>query len=125
MRVQCRLSLAQVLGWADDHHRQTGVWPRRSCGPVVGQPGENWADIDRALRHGRRGLPGGDSLLLLLRRERGVVAEPVPRGRRRRGRQHLREEAVALRRQGLTLAAIADRLGCHPTTVHHLVKTEA
>jgi hypothetical protein len=114
-----------ILAWAEAHYRQTGQWPRRFDGRVISQPGETWDEVDRALRHGRRGLPGGDSLLLLLRRERGVVVErEAPPKRRRTGRQHLRSEAVALRQQGLTLTAIARRLGCHPTTVHYLVKGE-
>ena len=34
-------------------------------------PGEVWANIDSALRHGHRGLPGGDSLARCLNRYRG------------------------------------------------------
>jgi hypothetical protein len=66
------LTVAQVLTWADEHHRRTGGWPRASSGPVAGRPGDDWKNIDRALRHGRRGLPGGSSLSRLLAQRRGV-----------------------------------------------------
>jgi hypothetical protein len=67
-----RLSEAQVLEWADRHHQQTGEWPTVHSGPVADAPGERWRYLDVALRHGFRGLPGGDSLARLLRRRRGV-----------------------------------------------------
>jgi hypothetical protein len=35
-------------------------------------PGENWNNLDQALRDGSRGLPGGDSLAKLLARRRGA-----------------------------------------------------
>jgi hypothetical protein len=66
------LTPAQVLTWADLHHRRTGQWPRASSGPVAGQPGETWEYVDRALRNGKRGLPGGMSLAKLLAECRGV-----------------------------------------------------
>src|SRR5579872_3557270 len=59
------LTLGQVLDWAE-HHQFAGQWPRTNSGPVPGQPGEDWEHIDRALRYGRRGLPGGTSLARLL-----------------------------------------------------------
>jgi hypothetical protein len=61
-----------ILKWADDHHRFTGSWPRTSSGPVRANLNEAWRRIDRALRAGDRGLPGGDSLPRLLARERGT-----------------------------------------------------
>jgi hypothetical protein len=67
-----RLTLRQVLAWADAHKQRTGGWPRRSSGPVVGAPGESWAAIDMALNKGLRGLRGGSSLARLLARRRGV-----------------------------------------------------
>jgi hypothetical protein len=66
------LTLAQVLAWADQHHQRTGQWPRATSGPVPGQPGEDWEHIDRALRNGKRGLPGGTSLARLLALCRGA-----------------------------------------------------
>ena len=64
--------MAQILAWADAHQRQAGDWPKQTSGPVAGAPGELWCNIDAALRCGWRGLPGGDSLSRLLRRERGM-----------------------------------------------------
>jgi hypothetical protein len=66
------LSLVRILKWADDHHRFTGSWPRTSSGPVRANLNESWRRIDRALRVGYRGLPGGGSLPRLLARERGA-----------------------------------------------------
>jgi hypothetical protein len=71
--------VAQILAWADEHWRRTGDWPKASSGPVVDQPGETWVAVQAALCHGTRGLPGGDTLARLLRRERGMGER---RGRR-------------------------------------------
>jgi hypothetical protein len=62
----------QILGWADAHHARTGSWPTGKSGPVVEAPGETWTAIQVALRQGRRGLPGGSSLALLLADRRGA-----------------------------------------------------
>jgi hypothetical protein len=67
-----RLTAAQILTWADAHHRRTGRWPVESDGPVFEAPDESWHAIDRALRAGVRGLPGRCSLACLLTRRRGV-----------------------------------------------------
>jgi hypothetical protein len=66
------LSQKKILRWADDHKLRTGEWPNVNSGPVLGAPGERWDLIDDALRVGRRGLPGGSSLLKLLKRKRGL-----------------------------------------------------
>lgn len=75
-----RLTVNQVLKWADAHHRQTGLWPKRTSGRVAESPGETWAAIDRALHVGGRGLRGGVSLANVLTRRRGVpnVVTPPP-----------------------------------------------
>ena len=65
-RLRRPLTEAQVLAWADHHRERTGRWPHLRSGPVAGAPGEVWGNIDRALRHGRRGLPGDSSLSWLL-----------------------------------------------------------
>jgi hypothetical protein len=65
-KSRAKLTVAQILRWADAHHRRTGRWPTAGGGPAVGAPGEGWHAIDNALRLGLRGLPGGDSLPLLL-----------------------------------------------------------
>ena len=62
----------QILAWADAHFARTGEWPSANDGPVADAPGEKWVNLDLALRKGRRGLSGGDSLAKLLdRRRRG------------------------------------------------------
>jgi hypothetical protein len=67
------LSIAEILCWADDHHRRTGEWPGIYSGFVADGPlGENWRKIDNALRYGLRGLPGKCSLAQLLAEHRGV-----------------------------------------------------
>jgi hypothetical protein len=67
-----RLTEEQVASWAEAHHLATGGWPTENSGPVAAAPGEDWYRIDRALRNGGRGLPGGDSLPRLLTRRLGV-----------------------------------------------------
>jgi hypothetical protein len=67
-----RLTLAQVLTWADAHRRRTGSWPTENSGPVVGAPGETWKGVAIALRFGYRGLRGGLSLARQLAAKRGV-----------------------------------------------------
>jgi hypothetical protein len=84
MARPARLTVAQILRWADAHHERTGGWPRTTTGAVPGAPGEAWLRIDTALRYGHRGLPGGDSLARLLDRERGVPntrTRPLTEGR--------------------------------------------
>jgi len=67
-----RLTLRQILQWADAHFARLGRWPIRASGPVGGAKGESWSAIDLALIQGHRGLPGGNSLSRLLAEKRGV-----------------------------------------------------
>lgn len=67
-----KLSIMQILKWADAHHRKTGKWPTLASGDVLDTPGEAWANISGALSAGLRGLPGGLSLAQLLTEKRGV-----------------------------------------------------
>lgn len=67
-----RLTVEQVLAWADAHHRRTGQWPRLRSGCVYNEPTENWRAIDCALKRGFRGLPSNTSLAQLLVEYRGV-----------------------------------------------------
>jgi hypothetical protein len=67
-----RLTVRQILRWADAHHRRTRMWPNQNSGPVVDAPGEHWSAINSALINGRRGLPGGSSLTKLVAQHRGV-----------------------------------------------------
>jgi hypothetical protein len=64
------LTVEQVLRWADLHHERHHSWPRAESGSVLGTQGESWADIDRALRFGSRGLPRTRSLAWFLSRHR-------------------------------------------------------
>jgi hypothetical protein len=66
------LTVEQILGWADAHHRRTGQWPTRASGDVEGVPGERWSAIHTALQKGHRGLPRHSSLPCLLAEHRGV-----------------------------------------------------
>jgi hypothetical protein len=66
------LTEERILAWADAHHRRTGNWPRVNSGSVEDAPGETWLAVDMALRHGRRGFPGGSSLAWLLAERRGA-----------------------------------------------------
>jgi hypothetical protein len=66
------LSVEQIPRWADAHRDRTGRWPSHGSGPVHEAPGERWSQINRALAHGNRGLPGGSSLARLLAESRGV-----------------------------------------------------
>ena len=68
-----RLTVSQILAWADAHHKRTGRWPTSVSGPVEDVPGETWGKINVTLRYGHRGLPGGSSLARLLEKRRGVV----------------------------------------------------
>ena len=54
-----RLTLEQVLTWADAYHAKTGRWPRGRSGRVADAPGKTWSAVDSALFQGLRGLPGG------------------------------------------------------------------
>lgn len=61
-----RLSNRQIVAWARAHRARTGRWPTSGSGVVPEAPEETWKGIDAALRKGRRGLPGGSSLVRLL-----------------------------------------------------------
>ena len=64
------LTIAQILAWADDHRQRAEKFPHAASGSVLAHPAETWGGINQALTVGLRGLPGGDSLAGLLRRER-------------------------------------------------------
>jgi len=64
-----KLTLDQILAWAQAHHTATGQWPRANSGPVQGVPEERWHNINLALRSGHRGLPGDISLAALIREQ--------------------------------------------------------
>jgi hypothetical protein len=68
-----RLSVEQILRWADAYQQRTGQWPRATAAPIPEAEGETWLMINRALQEGKRGLRGGASLFGLLRKRRGVT----------------------------------------------------
>jgi hypothetical protein len=67
-----RLTVDQILTWAEANHARTGRWPEQASGPIPDAGGEKWNAVDTALRDGGRGLHGGSSLLLLLAQRRGA-----------------------------------------------------
>ena len=73
-----QLTIEQIVAWADNHHKRTGEWPKTSSGPVHKAPAETWGNINRHLRAGSRGLPGGSSLARLLAEKRGVRNRRFP-----------------------------------------------
>lgn len=60
------LTIDQVLAWAEAHRERTGYWPNWKSGRVYLAPFETWRGLNKALREGLRGLPGGSSLAKLL-----------------------------------------------------------
>jgi len=66
------LTEEQILAWADAHNELSGEWPTISSGAINNVPGEIWANVDAALREGKRGLIGGSSLPRLLADRRGA-----------------------------------------------------
>jgi hypothetical protein len=67
-----RLTIKQILKWADAHHKRTRRWPRQDSGPIPRSGGDTWHRIDSALSMGGRGLRAGNSLPKVLDRHRGV-----------------------------------------------------
>ena len=70
MPLKRPLDINEILHSADAHRETTGSWPTTQSGVVLDMTGETWAQIDRALREGRRGLPDGSSLPRLLTAKR-------------------------------------------------------
>ena len=75
-----RLTQKFILEWSDHHYSFEGSLPNLASNNDHCAPGETWAAIDRALRNGCRGLPGGSSLAMLLRKKRGyrTSADALP-----------------------------------------------
>jgi hypothetical protein len=66
------LDVERILAWADAHHARTRQWPSLTSGPIREAPGETWRGVNSALEHGRRTLPGGQTLMGLLVERRGA-----------------------------------------------------
>ena len=101
-----RLSVRQILAWADAHHRRTGKWPTGTSGPVLDRKGlstdESWATIESALNRGRRGLVGCTTLPVLIANHRG-------------GRRGWASQRLTVRQVMLWADAHHDRTGKWPT----------
>jgi hypothetical protein len=96
-----RLRVARILALADAHRAATGRWPTKSSGLVRGSSfGTTWLSIDFALRAGRRGPPGGQSLWRLLQEHRGVEPSVSAEERRNRYKALERYRAAVLAAQG-------------------------
>ncbi|HWL94457.1 MAG TPA: hypothetical protein VNT79_13090 [Phycisphaerae bacterium] len=67
------MAAAQIIQWADDHHKRFGEWPSKKSGQIATAPGRTWARIDHALYRGRCGLPSGMTLKRLLHERRGTL----------------------------------------------------
>jgi hypothetical protein len=67
-----RLTLKQVLVWADAYRARTEQWPKDTSGSITDAPGESWHAVDRSLRAGVRGFRPGSSLPRLLAKYRRV-----------------------------------------------------
>jgi hypothetical protein len=65
-----RLSVKQILKWADDHYERTGTWPSVLSGRILAAPEERWEGVNRAMRKGKRGLAPGPGIKKLLQFER-------------------------------------------------------
>jgi hypothetical protein len=70
--AQPALTVPQILEWAKKYHHRHGKWPNVESEPVDQSPDDTWHVIDRALRNGTRGLPGGSSLPKLLSKHLGA-----------------------------------------------------
>ncbi len=112
-----RLRETQILDWADAHQERTGQWPTAASGAVLDAAGETWAALNAALRIGARGLPGGDSLARLLRRERSL-------GERRGRSPHIERQLLvrALHARGLSPAEIGRQLGISRQAAWEMLK---
>ncbi len=71
-RDRLSLSIRRVLWLADRYHDHYGKWPKTVSGRVDFGSGFTWQAVDRWLRDGSRGLPGGISLADLLAEHRGA-----------------------------------------------------
>jgi hypothetical protein len=68
------LTVDMIRTWAELYYRETGAWPSTDSPPDGLPAEERWKSIDRALREGSRGLPGGSSLARLLADHRDARA---------------------------------------------------
>ena len=74
-----RLTVPMILRFADAWHGRTGEWPTSLSGVIPEMPGLTWKAVNLALHQGLRGLPGGESLHLLLRQRRKISKRGSPK----------------------------------------------
>src|SRR5262245_7803310 len=83
------------------------------------RPGQSWGAINNALKEGRRGLPGGESLPRLLAPLR--AADPEGRARKERPACPIDPNRLLTVEK---ILAWADehkaRTGCYPTALHNI-----
>jgi hypothetical protein len=72
-----RITVDQILAWADEHHKRTGSWPDALSGYVAEAPHENWRALNYALMQGSRGLPT-TTLAKLLIQGRNIYRKRPP-----------------------------------------------
>ncbi len=80
LRRRSPITEKQILFWADAFHERKGRWPRAGACSIPESPGDTWAHMDRALRKGSRGLPGGTTLDELLVAQRAAAIQDVSAG---------------------------------------------
>jgi hypothetical protein len=113
------LTIATILSWADAHHERHGTWPTAKSGVIPEVPGETWQRVNTALRLGKRGLPGGQTVAAALALARGVRSRAsLPKlteatilrwarsYRRRHGRWPTRESGIIPESGGETWAGV-------------------
>lgn len=66
-----RLTVDEILAWADAHFARTGRWPTMNTGAVTESPSDTWGAIHHGLSNGLRGLPQS-TLPRLLKERRDV-----------------------------------------------------
>jgi hypothetical protein len=118
-----QLTTRRILRWADDWHEAHWQWPAADSGEIPGAGGETWNGVNQALVAGGRGLTGGSSLYLLLRRRRGAWGRrsPLQPKPRLRG-QALWRAADRLRGEGMPVLGIARTLGVGTEKVERLLQ---
>jgi Type III restriction enzyme, res subunit len=67
-----KLTVEQVLAWADAFHERTNKWPGQESGPIDNAPDETWKGVCMAFVQEQRGLPKGFTLAEILAVHRGV-----------------------------------------------------
>jgi hypothetical protein len=74
-----RLTVDQILEWADEYFATRGRWPGVHSGGIARTRGETWRKVNLALCRGDRGLPGRTSLARLLETHGRGTSMPVRR----------------------------------------------